>query len=140
MLFEKGKPEVLSVATIQSELGSRFQITGMGNAENSAELALLLRSGALAAPMEVIEERTIGPQLGAENVTKGMHSTMYGFAAVAIFMIAYYMMFGLFSVFALACNLLLLVALLSLMGITLTLPGMAAVSYTHLTLPTNREV
>ena len=128
VLFEKGKPEVLSVATIQSELGSRFQITGMGNAENSAELALLLRSGALAAPMEVIEERTIGPQLGAENVTKGMHSTMYGFAAVAIFMIAYYMMFGLFSVIALACNLLLLVALLSLLGVTLTLPGMAAIA------------
>lgn len=128
VLFEKGKPEVLSVATIQSELGSRFQITGMGNAENSAELALLLRSGALAAPMEVIEERTIGPQLGAENVIKGMHSTMYGFAAVAVFMIAYYMMFGTFSVFALACNLLLLVALLSLLGITLTLPGMAAIA------------
>ncbi|KQQ33084.1 preprotein translocase subunit SecD [Duganella sp. Leaf126] len=128
VLFEKGKPEVLSVATIQSELGSRFQITGMGSAENSAELALLLRSGALAAPMEVIEERTIGPQLGAENVAKGMHSTMYGFAAVAVFMVAYYMMFGLFSVIALACNLLLLVALLSLLGITLTLPGMAAIA------------
>jgi preprotein translocase subunit SecD len=118
VLFEKGKPEVLSVATIQSELGSRFQITGMGNAENAAELALLLRSGALAAPMEVIEERTIGPQLGAENINKGLHSTMYGFAAIAIFMIAYYMMFGFFSVLALACNLLLLIALLSLMQAT----------------------
>nr|WP_315222038.1 protein translocase subunit SecD [uncultured Duganella sp.] len=128
VLFEKGKPEVLSVATIQAELGSSFQITGMGNSENSAELALLLRSGALAAPMDVIEERTIGPQLGAENVDKGRHSTMYGFAAVAVFMIAYYMMFGLFSVFALACNLLLLVALLSLLGVTLTLPGMAAIA------------
>jgi len=128
VLTEKGKPEVLSVATIQAELGSSFQITGMGNSENSAELALLLRSGALAAPMEVIEERTIGPQLGAENVDKGRHSTMYGFAAVAVFMIAYYMMFGLFSVIALACNLLLLVALLSLLGVTLTLPGMAAIA------------
>jgi preprotein translocase subunit SecD len=128
VLKEKGKPEVLSVATIQSELGSRFQITGMGNAENSNELALLLRSGALAAPMEVIEERTIGPQLGAENIDKGLHSTMYGFAAIAIFMIAYYMMFGFFSVLALACNLLLLVALLSLMQATLTLPGMAAIA------------
>jgi preprotein translocase subunit SecD len=128
VLKEKGKPEVLSVATIQSELGSRFQITGMGNAENSNELALLLRSGALAAPMEVIEERTIGPQLGAENINKGLHSTMYGFAAIAIFMIAYYMMFGFFSVLALACNLLLLVALLSLMQATLTLPGMAAIA------------
>ena len=128
VLFEKGKPEVLSVATIQQELGSRFQITGMGGAENANELSLLLRSGALAAPMDVIEERTIGPQLGAENVDKGRHSTMYGFAAVAIFMVVYYMMFGLFSVFALACNLLLLVALLSLLGVTLTLPGMAAIA------------
>jgi preprotein translocase subunit SecD len=128
VLKEKGKPEVLSVATIQSELGSRFQITGMGNAENAAELALLLRSGALAAPMEVIEERTIGPQLGAENINKGLHSTMYGFAAIAIFMIAYYMMFGFFSVLALACNLLLLIALLSLMQATLTLPGIAAIA------------
>jgi preprotein translocase subunit SecD len=128
VLKEKGKPEVLSVATIQSELGSRFQITGMGNAENSAELALLLRSGALSAPMEVIEERTIGPALGAENISKGLHSTMYGFAAIAVFMIAYYMIFGFFSVFALAVNLLLLVAILSLMQATLTLPGMAAIA------------
>ncbi|WP_373989377.1 protein translocase subunit SecD [Duganella sp. BuS-21] len=128
VLKEKGKPEVLSVATIQAELGSRFQITGMGNAENSAELALLLRSGALAAPMEVIEERTIGPALGAENINKGMHSTIYGFAAIAIFMIAYYMMFGFFSVLALACNLLFLLAILSLMQVTLTLPGMAAIA------------
>ncbi|MTV38800.1 protein translocase subunit SecD [Duganella radicis] len=128
VLKEKGKPEVLSVATIQSELGSRFQITGMGNAENSAELALLLRSGALSAPMEVIEERTIGPALGAENISKGIHSTLYGFAAIAIFMIAYYMIFGFFSVFALACNLLFLLAILSQMQVTLTLPGMAAIA------------
>ena len=128
VLFEKGKPEVLSVATIQSELGSSFRITGMGNAENSNELALLLRSGALSAPMEVIEERTIGPALGAENISKGLHSTMYGFAAIAVFMIAYYMIFGFFSVFALAVNLLLLVAILSLMQATLTLPGMAAIA------------
>jgi len=128
VLKEKGKPEVLSVATIQSELGSRFQITGMGNAENAAELALLLRSGALSAPMDVIEERTIGPALGAENIAKGLHSTMYGFAAIAVFMIVYYMIFGFFSVFALAVNLLLLVAILSLMQATLTLPGMAAIA------------
>ncbi|TFW26621.1 protein translocase subunit SecD [Duganella callida] len=129
VLFEKkGSPEVLSVATIQSELGSRFQITGMGNAENAAELALLLRSGALAAPMDVIEERTIGPALGAENISKGIHSTMYGFAAIAIFMIVYYMIFGFFSVLALAVNLLLLLALLSQMQVTLTLPGMAAIA------------
>ncbi|SDG14235.1 MULTISPECIES: protein translocase subunit SecD [unclassified Duganella] len=130
VLFEKkGKPgEVLSVATIQQELGSSFQITGMGSMENSTELALLLRSGALSAPMDVIEERTIGPALGAENINKGIHSTMYGFAAIAIFMIIYYMMFGFFSVFALACNLLFLLAILSLMQVTLTLPGMAAIA------------
>src|SRR5476649_3081328 len=128
VLFEKGKPEVLSVATIQQELGSRFQITGMGGAENANELALLLRSGALSAPMTVIEERTIGPQLGAENIAKGLHSTMYGFLAIAVFMVIYYMMFGAFSVLALACNLLLLIALLSMIQVTLTLPGIAAIA------------
>src|SRR5450830_128266 len=128
VLFEKGKPEVLSVATIQQELGSRFQITGMGGAENANELALLLRSGALSAPMTVIEERTIGPQLGAENIAKGFHSTLYGFIAIAIFMIAYYMLFGAFSVLALATNLLLLVGLLSMIQVTLTLPGIAAIA------------
>ena len=128
VLFEKGKPEVLSVATIQSELGNRFQITGMGASENSTELALLLRSGALYAPMDVIEERTIGPQLGAENINKGLHSTLYGFAAIAVFMIMYYHLFGVFSVFALAANVLFLVALLSLLQATLTLPGIAAIA------------
>ena len=128
VLFEKGKPEVLSVATIQQELGSRFQITGMGGAENANELALLLRSGALSAPMTVIEERTIGPQLGAENIAKGLHSTVYGFLAIAVFMIIYYMMFGAFSVLALACNLLLLIGLLSMIQVTLTLPGIAAIA------------
>jgi preprotein translocase subunit SecD len=128
VLFEKGKPEVLSVATIQSELGSRFQITGMGAAENSTELALLLRSGALYAPMTVAEERTIGPQLGAENIKKGLYSTVYGFGAIAVFMILYYMMFGFFSVLALACNLLFLIALLSMLQATLTLPGIAAIA------------
>ncbi|GGY10905.1 protein translocase subunit SecD [Massilia dura] len=128
VLFEKGKPEVLSVATIQDELGSRFRITGMGSIENSTELALLLRAGALYAPMQVIEERLIGPQLGAENITKGFNSTLYGFAAIAVFMIIYYMVFGFFSVLALAINLLLLVAILSVMQITLTLPGIAAIA------------
>lgn len=128
VLFEKGKPEVLSVATIQQELGSRFRITGMGSIENSTELALLLKSGALYAPMEVIEERLVGPQLGAENITKGFNATLYGFLAIAVFMVIYYMMFGVFSVLALAINVLLLVAILSLMGITLTLPGIAAIA------------
>lgn len=116
------------MATIQSELGSSFNITGMGNAENSAELALLLRSGALYAPMTVIEERTVGPALGAENIKKGQLSMVYGFAAIAVFMIIYYMMFGFFSVLALGVNLLLLIALLSKMQATLTLPGIAAIA------------
>jgi len=128
VLFEKGKPEVLSVATIQSELGSNFQITGMGNAEASTELALLLRSGALYAPMDAVEERTIGPALGADNIKKGELSMVYGFTAIAVFMIIYYMVFGFFSVLALACNLLLLIALLSMLQLTLTLPGIAAIA------------
>lgn len=128
VLFEKGKGEVLTVATIRDELGARFQITGMGTAEAASDLALLLRAGSLAAPMEIIEERTIGPQLGADNVSKGFNSTLYGFAAVSLFMIFYYMMFGLFSVLALSMNVLLLVAILSLMQATLTLPGMAAIA------------
>lgn len=128
LLKEKGKYQVLSVATVQSELGSHFQITGMGNAENATELALLLRSGALSAPMDVVEERVIGPQLGAENIAKGLYSTLYGFTAIAIFMIIYYQLFGFFSVLALAANLLFLLALLSLMQVTLTLPGIAAIA------------
>ncbi|MFC0349451.1 protein translocase subunit SecD [Undibacterium danionis] len=128
VLFEKGKGELLQVATIQDVLGKTFQTTGMRSTNDANELALLLRAGALAAPMEVIEERTIGAQLGADNITKGIHSTMYGFVAIAIFMIVYYMMFGFFSVFALAVNLLLLVGILSLMQATLTLPGMAAIA------------
>ena len=128
VLFEKGKGEVLTVATIRDELGSRFQITGMGTPEAASDLALLLRAGSLAAPMEIIEERTIGPQLGADNIKKGFNSTLYGFAAIAAFMILYYMLFGFFSVLALAVNLLLLVALLSLLQATLSLPGIAAIA------------
>lgn len=130
VLFEKGKGEVLTVATIRDELGSRFQITGMGSAEAAGDLALLLRAGSLAAPMEIIEERTIGPQLGAANIHKGFDSTLYGFAAVSVFMILYYMLFGFFSVLALSVNLLLLVAILSTLQATLTLPGIAAIALT----------
>ena len=130
VLFEKGKGEVLTVATIQSELGSRFQITGMGTAQNSNDTALLLRAGALAAPMDIIEERTIGPSLGAENIAKGFNSVAWGFLAIAAFMTLYYTLFGLFSTLALAFNLMLLVALLSLLQATLTLPGMAAIALT----------
>jgi preprotein translocase subunit SecD len=128
VLFEKGKGELLTVATIQDELGARFNITGMGSTSASSDLALLLRAGSLAAPMEIIEERTIGPQLGAENIKQGFNSTLYGFTAIAIFMMGYYMLFGFFSVLALSFNLLLLVALLSGMQATLTLPGMAAIA------------
>ena len=130
VLFEKGKGEVLTVATIQSELGSRFQITGMGSAKNAGDLALLLRAGALAAPMDIIEERTIGPSLGAENISKGFHSVTWGFLAIAVFMIVYYLLFGLFSTVALGFNLLMLVAVLSLLQATLTLPGIAAIALT----------
>ena len=130
VLFERGRGEVLTVATIQAELGSRFQITGMENPQAANDLALLLRAGALAAPMEIIEERTIGPSLGADNIQKGFDSVKYGFVAIAAFMIAYYMLFGVFSTLALALNLLLLVALLSLLQATLTLPGMAAIALT----------
>ncbi|MET0858591.1 MAG: protein translocase subunit SecD [Telluria sp.] len=128
LLKEKNKYSVASVATIQSELGSTFQISNMGTAERANELALLLRSGALSAPMEFVEERVIGPQLGVENIAKGLYSTVYGFAAIAIFMILYYHMFGFFSVLALACNLLFLLSLLSMLQATLTLPGIAAIA------------
>ncbi|MFK0378478.1 protein translocase subunit SecD [Pandoraea sp. NPDC090278] len=130
VLFEKGKGEVLTVATIRGELGQSFQITGMGSAQGANDLALLLRAGSLAAPMEIIEERTIGPSLGADNIHKGVDSVMYGFLAIAVFMMAYYMLFGVFSVIALMFNLLLLVAALSLMQATLTLPGIAAIALT----------
>ena len=130
VLFEKGKGEVLTVATIRDELGSRFQITGMDTPAAATDLALLLRAGSLAAPMEIIEERTIGPQLGAENISKGFNSTLYGFAAIAAFMVFYYLLFGFFSVFALGVNVMLLIALLSFMQATLTLPGIAAIALT----------
>lgn len=130
VLFEKGKGEVLTVANIISELGSNFEITGSRSTEEASDLALLLRAGSLAAPMEIIEERTIGPSLGADNIKKGMESVTYGFIAIAIFMVLYYLLFGLFSVLALAVNLLLLIAMLSLLQATLTLPGIAAMALT----------
>ena len=128
ILFEKGRGEVLTVATIQSEFGSKFQITGQPSTDSANDLALLLRAGSLAAPMEIIEERTIGPSLGAENISMGFNSVIYGFIAIAIFMIAYYLLFGVFSVIALSVNLFLLVAILSMLQATLTLPGIAAVA------------
>ncbi len=130
VLFEKGRGEVLTVATIQDELGSRFRITGLDNTQVANDLALLLRAGALAAPMDIIEERTIGPSLGKENIERGFKATLYGFMAIAVFMILYYRVFGLISVAALSVNVGLLVALLSLLQATLTLPGIAAVALT----------
>ncbi|WP_309681309.1 protein translocase subunit SecD [Polaromonas sp.] len=128
LLFEKGKGEVLTAPVIQSELGNRFQISGSMSVTEASDLALLLRAGSLAAPMEIIEERTIGPTLGAENISKGFHSVSWGFLVIVAFMAAYYMLFGLFSGLALAVNLLLLVAVLSMLQATLTLPGMAAMA------------
>ncbi|WP_248321206.1 MULTISPECIES: protein translocase subunit SecD [unclassified Caballeronia] len=128
VLFEKGKGEVLTVATIQSELGDRFQITGQPTPQAATDLALLLRAGSLAAPMDIIEERTVGPSLGADNIKKGFDSVTYGFAAIAVFMIVYYLLFGLISMLSLSVNLLLLVAILSMLQATLTLPGIAAIA------------
>jgi len=130
ILFEKGKGEAISVATIQSEFGSRFQITGAFTPQETRDLALLIRAGALAAPMEIIEERTVGPSLGRDNISKGFHATLWGFTAIVVFMSIYYLVFGLISSLALAVNLLLLIALLSLLQATLTLPGIAAIALT----------
>jgi preprotein translocase subunit SecD len=128
VLFEKGRGEVLTAPVIQGELGNRFQISGSMGVVEANDLALLLRAGSLAAPMEIIEERTIGPSLGAENIAKGFNSVTWGFLAVAFFMCIYYMLFGVISSIALAVNLLLLVAVLSMLQATLTLPGMAAMA------------
>jgi len=128
VLFEKGKGEVLTAPVIQAELGNRFQISGAMNITEANDLALLLRAGSLAAPMEIIEERTIGPSLGAENIEKGFNSVTWGFIVIMAFMSIYYLIFGLFSSIALAVNLLLLLAVLSMLQATLTLPGVAAMA------------
>ena len=129
LLFEKGRGEVVTAPVIRSEIGGgRVQISGSMTPVEAADTALLLRAGSLAAPMEIIEERLIGPSLGAENIAKGFDSVLYGFLAIAVFMCAYYMLFGVFSTLALGVNLLLLVAILSMMQATLTLPGIAAIA------------
>ena len=131
ILFEKGKGEIVTAPVIREEIGGgRVQISGQMNTVEAQNTSLLLRAGALAAPMEIIEERTVGPSLGADNIKRGFDSTKIGFMLVAIFMIGYYLMFGAISVLALGANLLLLVALLSMMQATLTLPGMAAIALT----------
>jgi preprotein translocase subunit SecD len=130
LLFEKGKGEVVTAPVIRGELGARFQISGRMTAGEATDTALLLRAGSLAAPMEIIEERTIGPSLGRENIDKGFNSVTWGFAAIAAFMCLYYLLFGVFSTLALAFNLLLLVAVLSMLQATLSLPGIAAIALT----------
>lgn len=131
LLIEKNLKEVITAPVIREEIpGGRVQITGSMTIEEARDVALLLRAGALAAPMDIIEERTVGPSLGAENIARGFNSTLYGFAAIAIFMTIYYLIFGFISVTALGVNLLLLVGLLSILQATLTLPGMAAIALT----------
>jgi preprotein translocase subunit SecD len=131
LLFEKGRGEVVTAPVIRAEIpGGQVQISGSMTAEEAADTALLLRAGSLAAPMEIIEERTIGPSLGAENIEKGFNSTLYGFIGIAIFMVIYYHLFGAFSTIGLALNVVLLLALLSMLQATLTLPGIAAIALT----------
>lgn len=129
LLIEKGNTEVITAPVINEEIGGgRVQISGMANAQEATDISLLLRAGALAAPMEIIEERTVGPSMGEENIKRGVHSTLWGFAAIAVMMIVYYLVFGGVSVLALGVNLLLLVAILSMLQATLTLPGLAAIA------------
>ncbi len=122
--------EVITAPVIRQQLGKRFQIEGIGSVREANELALLLRAGALAAPVEIIEERTVGPSLGADNIERGLKSIWVGFVAIAAFIVVYYALFGVISVIALGVNVLLLVALLSILQATLTLPGMAAIALT----------
>jgi preprotein translocase subunit SecD len=129
ILFEKGKGEVVTAPVIRTEIGGgRVQISGAMTTVEANDTALLLRAGSLAAPMDIIEERTIGPSLGAENIAKGFNSVVWGFVVIVLFMCAYYMLFGVFSSLALAVNLILLVSVLSMLQATLTLPGIAAMA------------
>ena len=131
LLFERGKGEVVTAPVIRSEIGGgRVQISGRMTTQEARDVSLLLRAGALAAPMEIVEERTVGPSLGAENIRVGFQSMWIGFAAIAVFMILYYRIFGVISVIALSANLLFLIALLSMLQATLTLPGIAAIALT----------
>ncbi|TCS98089.1 preprotein translocase subunit SecD [Tepidimonas ignava] len=131
LLFEKGKGEVVTAPVIRTEIGGgRVQISGRMTTQEANDTALLLRAGSLAAPMEIIEERTVGPSLGADNIRMGFNSVVWGFVAVVAFMCVYYTFFGLVSSLALAFNLLLLVAILSMLQATLTLPGIAAMALT----------
>ena len=131
ILFEKGKGEVVTAPVIRQEIGGgRVQISGRMTTVEATDTALLLRAGSLAAPMEIIEERLVGPSLGAANIKAGFESTLWGFIAVSVFMVIYYHLFGVFSAIALTCNLFLLVPILSMLQATLTLPGIAAIALT----------
>ena len=130
LMIERGKKEVLTAPVIQSELGSKFQITGSFTSTEAQNLSLLLKAGALAAPMEIIEERTVGPSLGKDNIDKGFNSVIYGFIVLTVFICLYYQLMGVISAISLAINLLLLIALLSMLQATLTLPGIAAIALT----------
>ena len=131
VLVEKGKAEVVTAPVVRAEIpGGRVQISGRMTTTEARDVALLLRAGALAAPMEIVEERTVGPSLGADNIERGFRSTWMGFAALSLFIAVYYAMFGVVSVIALCVNMLLLVALLSMLQATLTLRGIAAIALT----------
>jgi len=131
LLIEKGKGEVVTAPVIRTEIGGgRVQISGRMTTVEANDVALLLRAGALAAPMEIVEERTVGPSLGADNIKKGFDSTIYGFAVLSLFIMFYYALFGVFSTLALCANLLFLIAALSMLQATLTLPGIAAIALT----------
>jgi preprotein translocase subunit SecD len=131
VLVEKGKAEVITAPVIREEIGGgRVQISGRMTTREANDVALLMRAGALAAPMEIVEERTVGPSLGKENIDKGFKSVFYGFIVLALFMCVYYQLMGVISAFALSVNLMLLVALLSMLQATLTLPGIAAIALT----------
>lgn len=131
LLIEKGQAEVITAPVIRTEIGGgRVQISGRMDTREANDTALLLRAGALAAPMDIVEERTVGPSMGKENIAKGFHSNVYGFIAISLFMMFYYRLFGVFSTLALAANVLFLVAILSLLQATLTLPGMAGIALT----------
>ena len=131
VLVEKGKAEVITAPVIREEIGGgRVQISGRMSTREANDVALLMRAGALAAPMEIVEERTVGPSLGKENIDKGFNSVIYGFIVLSLFMCAYYLLMGVISTIALAVNLLLLVAILSMLQATLTLPGIAAIALT----------
>jgi preprotein translocase subunit SecD len=131
VLVEKGKAEVITAPVIREEIGGgRVQISGRMTTREANDISLLMRAGALAAPMEIVEERTVGPSLGKENIDKGFKSVFYGFIVLTLFMCAYYQLMGVISAFALSVNLMLLVALLSMLQATLTLPGIAAIALT----------